>query len=83
MEEDDETDDDERAPHIPRKRKSVDKIFEDLGPALTRRAYRMTASLFWALLAGGALRPKAFHAASVAAFSAWGGRIIMVGFAEI
>ena len=39
-----------RAPFIPRRRKPVKEIFAELGPSLTRRAYRMTEASFWELL---------------------------------
>ena len=38
-----------RAAFIPRRRKPMKEIFRELGPALTRRAYRMTDESFWTL----------------------------------
>ena len=38
-----------RAPFIPRRRKPMTEIFRELGPSLTRRAYRMTEESFWSL----------------------------------
>ena len=37
------------APFIKRRRKPIEEIFAELGPALTRRAYRMTEASFWKL----------------------------------
>ena len=39
-----------RAPFIPRRRKPLKEIFLELGPRLTRRAYRMTEESFYNLL---------------------------------
>ena len=44
-----------RAPFIPQCRKPVKEIFMELGPTLTRRAYRMTEESFYTLF--GTLEP--------------------------